>query len=185
MTVIYSPSDVQKLLEIKRNTLQKYAVLLEGQGYHVQRNNKGHRSYFEKDVIMLRKLIELSKQEGMTIERSVEAVMTWVSEEDKTVTETEVVQIQPTIDRDVEQNFDNEKLLEGIEHLEQINLELISHMKEKAIRDAKQEEKINQILKYIERMEQLEAAHYKAMEEETRNQVAAASQKKWWQFWRK
>lgn len=194
MTVIYSPSDVQELLGIEKNTLRKYATLLEGRGYQVQRNHRGHRSYLEKDIMVLRKLIEFSKQEGMTMERSVEAAMTWVAEENETITDTEavpaqntnpeVVPLQKTDDQVVEQDRNHEKLLEGMEHLEQINVELINHLKEKAIRDARQEEMINQILKYIEKMEQLETARYKAMEEETLKQIAAANQKKWWQWWK-
>ncbi|MCM2532880.1 MerR family transcriptional regulator [Neobacillus pocheonensis] len=182
MTVIYSPSDVQEFLGIDSSTLRKYATLLERQGYHVHRNHRGHRGYFDKDVITLRKFIEFSKQEGMTVERSAEAVMTWFSEEEKTVTVTEVLPVQTTNDRDFEQDANHDKLMERIEHLEKINLDLIQHLKEKAVREAKQEETINQILKYVERLEQLERC--KMIENETRNQIAAANQKKWWQWWK-
>ncbi|MDQ0201169.1 MerR family transcriptional regulator [Neobacillus ginsengisoli] len=182
MTVIYSPSDVQNLLGIDSSTLRKYATLLERHGYHVHRNNRGHRGYYDKDLITLRKLIEFSKQEDMTMERSVEAVMTWYSEEENTVTVTEVLPVQTTNNRDFEQDTIHDKLLERIEHLEQINLDLINHLKEKAVREAKQEEMMNQILKYVERMEQLERC--KMIEIETRNQTAAATQKKWWKWWK-
>ncbi|MGZ4159314.1 MAG: MerR family transcriptional regulator [Neobacillus sp.] len=184
MTVIYPPNDVQELLGIDSNTLRKYATLLERKGYHVHRNNRGHRGYFEKDVITLRKIIEYSKQEGMTMERAVDAVMTWVSEENNTVTSTEVVPLQTTNGRDIEQDTNHDELLERIEHLEQINLELIRHLKEKAVREAKQEEKINQIMKYVERTEQLVAERSKMIEEETRKQIAVANKKKWWQWWK-
>lgn len=184
MTVMYSPKDVQKLLGIDSSTLRKYATLLEGQGYHVHRNNRGHRTYFDKDVNTLRKLIEFSQQEGMTMERAVEAVMTWVSEEYKTDTVTEGGPLQTTNDRDIEQNGNHNELLERIEHLEQINLDLIKHLKEKAVREAYLEEKINQIVKYVERMDQLETERMKMMEEETRKQIAAANQNKWWKWWK-
>ncbi|WP_028401443.1 MerR family transcriptional regulator [Ectobacillus panaciterrae] len=184
MTVIYSPSDVQELLGIDSSTLRKYAILLEGHGYHIHRNDRGHRGYFDKDVITLRKLIEFSKQEGMTLERSAEAVMTWVSEEDETVTVTEVVPLQAANDRGIERDTNHDEILERVERLEQVNLELIKHFKEKAVREAKQEEKINQILTYIERQEQLEVERGKMIEEETQKQIAAAQEKKWWQFWK-
>jgi DNA-binding transcriptional MerR regulator len=177
--VIYSPSDVQELLGIDSNTLRKYATLLEGRGYHVQRNKRGHRSYCEKDVNTLRKLIEISKQEGMTMERSAEAVITWVSEEAKTAAVTEAMPSQTNIDQD--RKYD--ELLERIEHLEQINLDLIKLLKEKAIQEAKHEEKMNQILKFVERTEKLEKERSK-MEEETKAQIAAAAQKKWWKWWK-
>ncbi|MEH7500622.1 MerR family transcriptional regulator [Neobacillus drentensis] len=184
MTVIYSPSDIQELLGIDSSTLRKYATLLEGRGYHVHRNNRGHRGYFDNDVITLRKLIEFSKQEGMTMERAVDAVMTWVSEVNNTVTVTEEVPLPTTNGRDIEQDTNHDELLKRIEQLEQVNLELIKHLKEKAVREAKQEEKINQILRYVERTEQLEAERSKMIVEETRNQIAAANQKKWWKWWK-
>ncbi|MBV7508265.1 helix-turn-helix domain-containing protein [Bacillus sp. sid0103] len=184
MTIIYSPSNVQELLGIDSSTLRKYATLLEGHGYQVKRNKRGHRTYFEKDVITLRKLIEFSKQEGMTMERSAETVMTWVSEEDKTVTFTEEVPLQTTNDGDTEQNTNTNELLDRIEHLEQVNLDLIKHLKEKAVREAQLEEKINLILKYVERMEQLEKERSNMFAEETRKQIAVAEQRKWWKWWK-
>ncbi|MEH7095633.1 hypothetical protein [Neobacillus vireti] len=54
MTEIYSPSYVQDLLGIDSSTLRKYAILLEGHGYSIHRNSKGHRGYFDKDVSTLR-----------------------------------------------------------------------------------------------------------------------------------
>lgn len=187
MTEIYSPSDVQKLFEIDASTLRKYATLLEGHGYHVQRNNRGHRVYFEKDVHTFRKLMEFSKHAGMTMEQSAEAVLKLVSEKNNTGSFSEEKPIQNTSDQVVEHNCNNEELMERIEHLEQINLDLIKLLKEKAVREAFQEEKINQILRHVERITQLEAERIRGIEEETRMQIAAANQKKWWNWftWKK
>ncbi|PLS01414.1 MerR family transcriptional regulator [Neobacillus cucumis] len=193
MEEIYSPSDVKDLLGIDSSTLRKYATHLEGHGYQIHRNAKGHRSYFEKDVDTLRQLIKFNKQDGMTIEQSALSVMTLdteekdttdtvMEEEDATVTVKEAE--QTTNDQDRKQDCHHEELLERIEHLEQINLDLIKHLKEKAVREASLEEKLNHILRYVQRTEQLMAEQSKRIEEETRNQIAAASQKKWWQWWK-
>ncbi|MCH6264592.1 MerR family transcriptional regulator [Neobacillus citreus] len=183
MTEIYSPSDVQKLLEIDASTLRKYATLLEGNGYLVHRNNRGHRIYFDKDVHTFRKLMEFSKQEGMTMEHSAEAVMKWVSEEKNTDIVTEIEPIQNTSGQVVEHNCNHEELMERIEHLEQINLDLIKLLKEKAVREACQEEKINQILRHVEYLNKLEVERIRSIEKE----IAAATQKKWWNWftWKK
>ncbi|MEH7335129.1 MerR family transcriptional regulator [Neobacillus drentensis] len=209
MTVKYSPADVQELLQVDSNTLRKYATLLEGHGYHIHRNNRGHRCYYENDVITLRKLIEFSNQEGITLEQAAEAVMVWVSQERKTTVVTDVVPVETTIDQNKEQvpikdTIDQDRelvpieattdkdmehaphhaeLLERIEHLEQINLDLIKHLKEKAISEAMQEEKLNEIMKYVKRAEQLEEERYKVIEE-TKRQIAATRQKRWWQWWK-
>nr|WP_263326860.1 helix-turn-helix domain-containing protein [Neobacillus sp. Marseille-Q6967] len=181
MTVVYSPSHLQELLGIDSSTLRKYAILLEGHGYHIHRNNRGHRSYVDKDVDTIRKLIEFSKQEDMTMEQSVKAVMTWINEEYETSTSMEAGPLQITTSRDMEQNGPDYNLLERIEHLENINLDLIKLLKEKAVREAQLEEKINQIVKYVERMEQAEQS--RMIIEETKEQIAATNQKKWWRLW--
>ncbi|OIK10357.1 hypothetical protein BIV60_21660 [Bacillus sp. MUM 116] len=224
MSEMFSPRDVQKLLDINSSTLRKYATLLEEHGYHVHRNTRGHRSFYDKDVNILRKLIEFSKQEGMTLERSIEEVMAGVSEENNADSLSEPVHISNEQHNEQECNHNEQlensvgeeltwiseenkldigqgpaetpnnrhdqqdqnlnDLLERIEHLEQINLDLIKLLKEKAVREACLEEKINQIVKYIERTEQLVAEQGKMMEEETRMQIAAAQQKKWWKWWK-
>lgn len=172
MTVLYSPSDVQKLLGIDSSTLRKYATLLEGNGYHIHRNNRGHRNYYDKDVNTFRQLIEFSQQEGMTMEMAAKEVLPLVSQEFET-----------TNYRDIEQDANFDELIERIEHLERINLDLIKHLKEKTVREAFLEEKINHIYKFVERLEQLEAE--RRILEETRLQIAAGSQKKWWKWWKK
>jgi DNA-binding transcriptional MerR regulator len=185
MSETYSPSHVQELLGIDSHTLRKYATLLEGHGYQIHRNHRGHRGYFDKDVTTLSKLIEISKQEGMTLELSAQAVMSWNSEENESVirTEEETLQTNPP-DPEIIQNNNLGELLERIEHLEQINMDLINHLKEKAVREAYLEDKINKIVKYVERSEQLLEERSKMMLEETRQQIAAAHQKKWWKWWK-
>ena len=183
MAEIYSPSYVQDLLGIDSSTLRKYATLLEGHGYPIHRNSKGHRGYFDKDVSTLRQLIVLSKQEGVPLEKAAISVMTIVSEKDRTETVTEAVLLETTSDSDMKQDCNHDELLGRIEHLEQVNLDLLIHLKEKAVREASQEERLNQILNYVKRTEQLIIERSK-IEEETRMQIAAASQKKWWKWWK-
>jgi DNA-binding transcriptional MerR regulator len=185
MSEIYSPRHVQELLGIDSHTLRKYATLLEGHGYQIHRNHRGHRGYFDKDVTTLRKFIEFIGQEGMTLELSAQAVMSWNSEENESVIRTEEEETLQTNLPDLEkvQNNNLVELLERIEHLEQINMDLIKHLKEKAVREAYLEDKINKIVKYVERSEQLLEERSKMMLEETRQQIAAAHQKKWWKWW--
>jgi DNA-binding transcriptional MerR regulator len=184
MTELYSPSHVQELLGLDSNTLRKYATLLEGHGYDINRNSRGHRSYFEKDINTLRKFIDFGKQEGMTLELSAQAVITWISEENKsiTITDENVPLTEP--DKEMSLNSDMIELMERIENLERINMDLIKLLKEKAVREAYLEDKMNQILKYVERTEQLMEERSQVLLEETRKQIAAAQQKKWWQWWK-
>lgn len=173
MKEIHSPSEMQELLGIDRNTLRKYAILLESHGYHIHRNHRGHRGYFEKDVHTLRQLMELCKQKGMTLEQAVKDVIASVPEE-----ETNSVKTSSTV-------CNHDEVLDRIHDLEQLNADLIKLLKEKAVREAYLEEKINLILKYVERTsEQLEAEQYLKMEEEARKQIAATTVKSWWKWWK-
>lgn len=183
MSEIYSPKNVQDLLGIDSSTLRKYAILLEGHGYPIHRNTKGHRGYFDKDVNTLRKLIEFSKQDGVPLEQAAISVMTIVPEKASTETLEEAVPLETTNDQDIKLDCNHDELLGRIEHLEQVNLDLLIHLKEKAVREASLEEKLNQILNYVKRTEQLLVERSK-IEEETRMQIAAASQKKWWKWWK-
>jgi DNA-binding transcriptional MerR regulator len=184
MTELFPPGHVQAELGIDSKTLRKFATLLEGKGYPIHRNSRGHRGYFEKDINTLRKLIDFSNQEGMTLELSAQAIMTWISEENKIdrVTDNDPVQTSP--DTEISQNRDFEELVERIENLERINMDLLKLLKEKAVREAYQEAKMNQILAYVERTEQLLEERSNFMLEETRKQIAATQQKKWWQWWK-
>ncbi|MDQ6598245.1 MerR family transcriptional regulator [Bacillus salipaludis] len=218
MSEMYSPRDAQKMLKINSSTLRKYANILEKHGYHIHRNTRGHRGFFDQDVNILRQLIEFSKQEDMTLEHSVEAAMASVSEQKKSDTvsgpveitndledpnellvmseeeiarsseenraESQTESVQKTDERDIELARNHYELLERIEHLERINLDLIKLLKEKAVREAYLEEKINQIARFVDRSEQLMVERSKLMEEEVRLQIAAAQQKKWWQWWK-
>ncbi|MGG1398133.1 MerR family transcriptional regulator [Bacillus salipaludis] len=218
MNEMYSPRDAQKMLKINSSTLRKYANLLEKQGYHIHRNTRGHRGFFDQDVNILRQLIEFSQQEDMTLEQSVEAAMACISERKKSDPPSEPAEItnpledpnellvmseeeiptvseenksdnlpelvQKTDDREIEQSRNHFELLERMQHLEQINLDLIKLLKEKAVREAYLEEKINQIARFVDRSEQQMVERSKMMEEEVRLQIAAAQQKKWWQWWK-
>jgi chromosome segregation ATPase len=120
----------------------------------------------------------------MTLELSAQAIMTGIAEANITVevTEAEPVQLMP--DQIMTQNGDLDDISERIENLERINMDLLTLLKEKAVREAYLEGKINKILKYVERTEQLLEERSNFMLEETRNQIAAAQQKKWWQWWK-
>lgn len=75
---VYNPGDVADLLKCKTATLRKYSVLLENAGYTFQKNSRKQRYYTDGDIITLRKLITL-KDNGMTLDESVEGVMLWHS----------------------------------------------------------------------------------------------------------
>jgi DNA-binding transcriptional MerR regulator len=78
--ILMNPSDVCTLLGIKESTLRKYALILKDAGYEFHVNDKGQRGYFEKDVIALKRFMEIKQSHDMTLEQAAEAVMAWVQQ---------------------------------------------------------------------------------------------------------
>lgn len=64
---IYSPDEVAKQLKIKPATLRKYAIMLEKEGYEINRNSQNHRYYTDKDVMTIRRIIT-GKNSDITLE---------------------------------------------------------------------------------------------------------------------
>lgn len=83
--ILMNPSDVCTLLGIKESTLRKYALILKDAGYEFHVNDKGQRGYFERDVIVLKRFIEIKQSSDMTLEQAAEAVMSWVQQSNMSV----------------------------------------------------------------------------------------------------
>lgn len=80
--VLMNPSDVCALLDIKESTLRKYAGILKNAGYEFHVNDKGQRGYFDKDVVVLRRFLEVKASSDMTLEQAANAVISWVEQSD-------------------------------------------------------------------------------------------------------
>lgn len=87
--ILLTAGDVSVMLDIKESTLRKYALLLQEAGYHFHTNSKGQRAYYERDVAVLRRFIEIKKAPDMTLEQSANAVMTWVNQSGMSVIDTQ------------------------------------------------------------------------------------------------
>ncbi|MEI4618381.1 DUF3967 domain-containing protein [Bacillus cereus] len=174
---VYSPTDVQGLLKIDSSTLRKYAILLEKHGYIFLKNDRGHRGYFDKDIITLRKLIEFSKQQDMTLERSAEAVSTWVPKDDVTVNATNKRMSDPHIER-------YNDILKRLIYLEDYTQKQDAFQKELLAQLQKQQQYIQDRL---EKRDQALMTSIRELQQEKRvliEQAAASQEKKpWWRFW--
>ena len=83
--ILMKAGDVCTLLSIKESTLRKYALILQDAGYHFHTNSKGQRGYFDKDVTVLRRFLEIKKTPDMTLEQSANAVLSWVEQSNMSV----------------------------------------------------------------------------------------------------
>ncbi|MEH7440489.1 DUF3967 domain-containing protein [Neobacillus drentensis] len=141
-----SAGDVCTLLQVKESTLRKYALLLQDAGYHFATNDKGQRAYYNRDVITLKKLLEIKSSPNMTLEQSVNAVMTWIKQSGVSLPATEIQRHNESYNDDIkelreiinQQNILLQKLIEKMdqqqkyidERLEQRDRTLIESLRE-------------------------------------------------------
>ncbi|MED1489172.1 hypothetical protein [Bacillus smithii] len=155
--ILMSPSDVCALLDIKESTLRKYAGILKNAGYQFHVNEKGQRGYFNQDVIVLKRFIEVKKNRDMTLEQAANAVISWVKASNMSVS---------VIDKENENNRYSDDIKELKEIVNKQN-ELLKELVERM--DNQQ--------KYIdERLKKRDELLMKSLKEsmETRKMIAAA-----------
>ncbi|MDM5040944.1 DUF3967 domain-containing protein [Bacillus sp. OR-18] len=74
MEIVYTANEVYNRLGVSGSTLRKYSDVLEREGYEVRKNSRGRREYTEFDVVLLQHLVELSKEDGMTLEKAAKLI---------------------------------------------------------------------------------------------------------------
>lgn len=164
---VYGSSDIADTLKIQESTLRKYCLLLEKVGYEFLKNEHGHRAFFDHDVIVLRKMISLKSSADMSLEEAAKSVVAWKNGNDITVSDTEEKRYI-TRYNDLLEEFKSFR-----EQQMNFNKELIQEIRNQQ--------------EYIEdRLEQRDRLLMQSMREtlETRKEIAAASEKKWWHFWK-
>lgn len=72
--IVYTSNEVYSRLGVSGSTLRKYSDVLEREGYEVRKNSRGRREYTEFDVVLIEQLVELSKQDGMTLEKAAKMI---------------------------------------------------------------------------------------------------------------
>jgi DNA-binding transcriptional MerR regulator len=75
----YFAAEVCKDLNLNSNTLRKWSLALEDAQYKFERNPRNQRIYYEKDIALLRRMQDLMKDGGRTLE---DAVQTLINEQD-------------------------------------------------------------------------------------------------------
>lgn len=99
--ILMNPSEVCALLDIKESTLRKYAGILKNAGYDFHMNDKGQRGYFDKDVIVLRRFLEVKATSDMTLGQAANAVIAWVKQSDMSLRVTRENEIEVRYSNDI------------------------------------------------------------------------------------
>ncbi|QWH09546.1 DUF3967 domain-containing protein [Bacillus mycoides] len=192
--IVYSASEVYKRLGISDSTLRKYMEVLQREGFVVKKDNRGRRQYTEHDVMVIEKLIELSKHDGMTLEKTAKMIAQRL-EIANTNTETEESQETDLIPFHIQQQLQQQYSVMAKE-MNQGMLAMEKRLNEQA-KQSNEEIKAS-IVSHNERVEKrLEARdetlmktlremqEAKRLMQEFRDEVVAAKEKKkpWWRFW--
>ncbi|MBO1582551.1 DUF3967 domain-containing protein [Bacillus sp. XF8] len=192
--IVYSASEVYKRLGISDSTLRKYMEVLQREGYTVKKDKRGRREYTEYDVMVLEKLIELSKHDGMTLEKAAKLIAQKLESVD-TNAKTEGSQETDIIPFHIQQQFQQQYNV-MTQEMNQSILDMEKRLSEQA--EQRNEEIKTSIEKHNERVEKrLEARdetlmktlreiqEAKKLMKEYHEEVAAAKENKkpWWRFW--
>lgn len=152
--------DIAEILKIEAVTVRKYARALEDAGYNVEHDGNGRRKYSEVDVTSLRELQALRERTGLNVEKCAEVVAARHRGASESVT--------------LVKNQEDKQLIERYEERYNEMVQMMETMNEQNERLLKRFEDQNNNISVILR-EVLE----------TKRLVAVASEKKWWEFWKK
>ncbi|MBJ8073339.1 putative DNA-binding protein [Bacillus mycoides] len=199
MEIVYTANEVYNRLGVSGSTLRKYSDILEREGYDAKKNSRGRREYTEFDVLLIEKLVELSKQDGMTLEKAAKMIAKQFGIDNM----KEESQGTDAIPYQMQYQFQQQysAMIEEINKVQQANLlemekrlgdridqrnKLIEDdMKDRKEREERIEKRLEQrdenLMRVIREIQDAKSTIVSAQEE-----VAAARLKKkfWWMFWK-
>ncbi|PFL05106.1 DUF3967 domain-containing protein [Bacillus thuringiensis] len=191
--IVYSASEVYKRLGISDSTLRKYMEVLQREGFAVKKDNRGRRQYTDNDIMVIEKLIELSKHDGMTLEKAAKMIAQQIEKvnPDLIQEESEETDLVPFhIKQQLQEQYSvmakemNYSMLAMGKRLseqakrsnEEIKASVEAHNKRVEKRLEARDETLMKTLR--------EMQETKRLMQEFRDEVAAAKEKKpWWKFW--
>lgn len=144
----YFGNEVAKVIGIGNSTVRKYAIALEEQGYEFQRGINNSRVFYNKDILMLQRLMTIMNKKSTTLEQAVKLAVSTVEED--------------TITTPVTDKEHDITVVERLERLEQINVKLVQQLQEQQRmlfeRDSKRDEQLTNVIREIQETKRLTAA---------------------------
>ncbi|MES9761735.1 DUF3967 domain-containing protein [Priestia megaterium] len=144
----YFGNEVAKVIGIGNSTVRKYAIALEEQGYEFQRGINNSRVFYNKDILMLQRLMTIMNKKSTTLEQAVKLAVSTVEEDIITT---------PVTDKEHDIT-----VVERLERLEQINVKLVQQLQEQQRmlfeRDSKRDEQLTNVIREIQETKRLTAA---------------------------
>ncbi|MED0988104.1 DUF3967 domain-containing protein [Bacillus paramycoides] len=194
--IVYTANEVYNRLGVSGSTLRKYSDVLEREGYDVKKNSRGRREYTEFDVMLIEQLVELSKQDGMSLEKAAKMMAKQFGIDNKTEENRGTDAVPYQIQYQFQQQYS--AMVEELNKVQQANLleiekrigdridqrnKLIEDdMKDRKEREERIEKRLEQrdenLMKMVREIQDVKRTIVSAQEE-----IAAAKKKSWWKFW--
>lgn len=160
MEKAYWNNEVAERLGMGKSTLRRWCLELEKQGYTFTKGEQDSRAFLEQDVLILEKIKKL-QSEGNKLESAIGQVLS----------EREQAPLTPVnAPHSLEIDFSTERAKLKQELLQEIKQELLGTEQ--------------RILERLEKRDQLLIQHVREIQE-TKRMIAAAQEKKWWEFWKR
>lgn len=194
MEIVYTANEVYGRLGVSGSTLRKYSDVLEREGYEVRKNSRGRREYTEFDMVLLQHLVELSKEDGMTLEKAAKLIVKEYGIANKKEETTEENPMPYHMQYQLHQQYS--AMVAELSRVQQTNLlEMEKRLSnridqrntliEEDVRDRKEREE--RIEKRLEQRDENLMRMIREIQGAKRiiEEVAAAKEKKkfWWKFW--
>lgn len=164
--VIHDTTTVSKVLGVQESTLRKYCALMKKHGYEFHKNTVGHRVFYETDIEVLRKIIELKNSGSLSLNEATKTIL------DSDIDDIDGISaVKDTSDMAYDQLLEEFSLFK--QQQQEFNTELLKQLR-------KQQDYIDN------RLEQRDKALMLSLKEslEVRKEIASAEAKKWWEFWK-
>ncbi|PES90538.1 hypothetical protein CN491_24145 [Bacillus cereus] len=206
--IVYTSNEVYSRLGVIGSTLRKYSDVLEREGYDVRKNSRGRREYTEFDVVLIEQLVELSKQDGMTLEKAAKMIakqfgidnkkeesqesdpvpyqMQYQFQRQYSAMIDEINKVQQANLLEMEKRLGNRidqknKLIE--EDIKERNKLIKEDMKDRKEHEERIEKRFelrdDNLMKMVREIQEAKRTIVSAQEE-----IAAAKRKSWWKFWK-
>ncbi|WP_194273226.1 hypothetical protein [Priestia megaterium] len=163
----YWAKEIAELLDISTSNLRRWSIDLENEGYSFYRDEHHRRAYLERDIMPLKKLKEFLGN-NMSKNDAVKAVVSMFPSENNGVITIPVIEDEVRLSKLELQELVQEAVKEAVEEEREAMFQAFEH-------------RMNDTL---EKRDRLLTQHLQSTMEERRLEIAAAQEKKWWQFWK-
>lgn len=181
--ILMSAKEAASVLGIQNSTLRKYSQMLEKSGYRIHKNELGHRGFFPKDIAIIKRIVEISKSDDMTLDMAINSVVSMVGESQKSDSDTTEIVESPYITMDDFKAYQRKQMeLQKAMYDEfKTSGEKQSELIKDLVNRLERQEEINKRIETLEEEKQ-QLLEKQEVEKEVAVSADTSKKKSWWQI---